>query len=262
MILIDQPDATASNDGPVCEGGSLQLNSQTMTSGTTLFYEWSGPNSYSSTDQNPLIAPVSTADAGIYAVTITVDGCVSLPATTEVVLIDQPDASASNDGPVCEGGSLQLNSQTMTSGATLSYEWSGPNSFSSTDQNPLIAPASTADVGIYAVTITVDGCVSVPTTTEVVLIDQPDATASNDGPVCEGGSLQLSSQTMTSGTTLSYEWSGPNSFSSTDQNPLIAPVSTADAGHLCRDDNSRWLRLRSRYNGSGFNRPTRCNCLQ
>ena len=41
-----------------------------------------------------------------------------------------------------------------------SYSWTGPNSFSSTQQNPSIASATTAATGTYSVIVTVNGCTS------------------------------------------------------------------------------------------------------
>src|SRR5258708_2376385 len=49
--------------------------------------------------------------------------------------------------------------------------------------------------------------------------------ASSNSPICVGQTIHLSSS---GGTT--YTWSGPNSFSSTLQNPSITNATTANAG--------------------------------
>lgn len=49
----------------ICEGDNLELNA---TSG--VFYKWSGPNGFSSTEQNPIIADVSSLNSGFYNVSI------------------------------------------------------------------------------------------------------------------------------------------------------------------------------------------------
>ena len=52
-------------------------------------------------------------------------------------------------------------------------------------------------------------------------------TASNNGPICAGSTLTLSTPTVTGAT---YSWTGPNSFSSTLQNPSITSATTAASG--------------------------------
>jgi hypothetical protein len=66
----------------VSQGGSIQLTAGTVTGASS--YNWSGPNNYSSTSQNPTITNATQANQGNYTVTVTVDGCTSDPATTTV----------------------------------------------------------------------------------------------------------------------------------------------------------------------------------
>ncbi|MDB5272833.1 MAG: C-terminal target protein [Chitinophagaceae bacterium] len=71
-------------------------------------------------------------------------------------LYNTPDGAGSNN-PVCLGGSLNLTSTTIA-GAT--YNWSGPNTFSSASQNPTVSNMSSVNEGVYAVTVTKGGCSS------------------------------------------------------------------------------------------------------
>jgi len=214
---------TASNGGPYCEGATIQLSTPTVGSAT---YSWTGPNGFTSSDQNPTRTNATTADAGTYSVTITVSGCTSAAGTTDVVVNPIPATpTASNGGPYCEGATIQLSTPTV-GGAT--YSWTGPNGFTSSDQNPTRTNATTADAGTYSVTITVSGCTSAAGTTNVVVNATPATpTASNGGPYCEGATIQLSTPTVGGAT---YSWTGPNGFTSTDQNPTRTNATTADAG--------------------------------
>ncbi|MEZ4885873.1 MAG: hypothetical protein R3E32_14160 [Chitinophagales bacterium] len=230
VIVNAVPLATATNDSPTCMGADVQLNSNTSTTGTTVTYQWSGPNSFSSTEQNPIVSNADAASTGDYSVTITVDGCVSQGATTSVIVNAVPLATATNDSPTCMGADVQLNSNTSTTGATVTYQWSGPNSFSSTEQNPIVSNADAASTGDYSVTITVDDCVSQGAMTSVIVNAVPVATATNDSPACMGADVQLNSNTSATGATVSYQWSGPNSFSSTEQNPIVSNADAASAG--------------------------------
>ena len=70
-----------------------------------------------------------------------------------------PTPSATSDSPVCAGATLHLTASAV-SGAT--YAWTGPNGFTSSDQNPTLANATTAASGTYSVTATLGGCTSAP----------------------------------------------------------------------------------------------------
>lgn len=63
-------------------------------------------------------------------------------------------ANASVNGPLLEvGNAIQL-----TSSGGTSYSWTGPNSFTSTQQNPVIPNAQTNNSGIYTVTVANGSC--------------------------------------------------------------------------------------------------------
>ncbi len=210
---------TASNGGPYCEGATIALATPTVSGAT---YSWTGPNGFTSALQNPTRANATTADAGTYSVTITVNGCTSAAGTTNVVVNATPATpTASNGGPYCEGATIQLSTPTV-SGAT--YSWTGPNGFTSALQNPTRSNATTADAGTYSVTITVNGCTSAAGTTNVVVNAAPATpTASNGGPYCTGATIQLSTPTVSGA---SYSWTGPSGFTSSLQNPTATDAGT------------------------------------
>jgi hypothetical protein len=198
-LCVTPATPTASNGGPYCEGATIQLSTPTVAGAT---YAWTGPNGFTSSAQNPTRTNATTADAGTYSVTITVNGCTSAAGTTNVVVNATPATpTASNGGPYCEGATIQLSTPTVA-GAT--YAWTGPNGFTSSAQNPTRANVTTADAGTYSVTITVNGCTSAAGTTNVVVNATPATpTASNGGPYCEGATIQLSTPTVAGAT---YAW--------------------------------------------------------
>lgn len=67
--------------------------------------------------------------------------------------------------PVCEGFPIQLNANSPFTSATFS--WTGPNSFTSTQKNPVINNAQPINAGNYVVIATVSGCPSEPDTVPV-----------------------------------------------------------------------------------------------
>ena len=158
---------TASNGGQVCVGSTLNLYASTVAGAT---YAWTGPNGFTSAEQNPSIPNATAAAAGTYSVTATVGGCTSSSAGTTYATVNAiPSApTASNGGTVCPGGTLSLTASTV-SGAT--YAWTGPNGFTSAAQNPTIPNATTEATGTYSVTATVSGCPSAAGTTEATVGD-------------------------------------------------------------------------------------------
>jgi uncharacterized repeat protein (TIGR01451 family) len=201
--------AAAASNSPVCLGGMIELQA---SGGLT--YSWSGPNGFTSTAQNPTLPSATAAMAGVYNVTVTAYANNST-ATTNVA-INIPTATAAANTPVAVGQAINL---TASGGAT--YTWSGPNAFTSTEQNPIISSAILANGGTYTVTVTnVDGCTATATVAVNVLSSvcaQGITAAANT--ICGGETLNLTATPTVVGA--SYLWSGPNGFSSNEQNPVI-----------------------------------------
>ncbi|MFO7880243.1 MAG: PKD domain-containing protein [Bacteroidales bacterium] len=225
-VLVDQtPDIAAANSGPVCEGADLTLSATTSMTG--MDFAWSGPDSYSSTVEDPVITAATTAADGTYSVVVTDpgSGC-SNSATTAATVNANPTLSASNTGPYCSGEDIQLNA-TGSGGDT--YSWSGPEGFTSTEENPLIAGSTTAMAGTYTVELenTTTGCIT-SATTDVTVSQTPDIAAANSGPICEGDDLTLNATTGFAG--MDFSWTGPDSYSSTVEDPVITAATTAADG--------------------------------
>src|SRR6266571_1787944 len=109
---------TASNGGPYCEGATISLSTPTVTGAT---YAWTGPNAFTSSQQNPTLAKGASADAGTYSVTVTVNGCTSAAGTTNVVVNATPATPTINAGgptTFCQGGNV-----TLTSSSASGNQW-------------------------------------------------------------------------------------------------------------------------------------------
>lgn len=209
--------SASASPASACAGQTISLSAAGGAAGAT--YAWSGPNSFTSTSQNPSVYGVSSLNAGIYTVTVTNSPGCSASATVSVS-VTTISASASNVSG-CLGEAISL---VATGPAGATYSWAGPNSFTSSSQNPVIATSIAANAGVYAVQVSISGCSANANTT--VTLSNAAVSATSNGPVCAGASLQLSAS---SGGT-SYNWSGPNSFSSSLQSPVITSVTTAASG--------------------------------
>jgi hypothetical protein len=178
---------TLGNNGPLCAGSTLNLTASTLAGAT---YSWTGPNGFTSTSQNPTIANITTAGAGTYSVTATVNGCTSVVGTTSVAVNAIPSTpTLGNNGPLCSGSTLNLTASTLA-GAT--YSWTGPNGFTSTSQNPTITNITTAGAGTYTISTTLNGCTSATSSTNVVvLLNTVGTLSSNKSNVCVGENISL-----------------------------------------------------------------------
>jgi hypothetical protein len=87
-----------------------------------------------------------------------------------------PSLTVTSNGPVYVGDVLNL---TASSDAGAVFSWTGPNSFSSTQQNPSIANVTAAASGDYAVTSKVGECEKTKTIT-VSVLDKPSCTPTNN----------------------------------------------------------------------------------
>ncbi|HXS35951.1 MAG TPA: T9SS type A sorting domain-containing protein [Flavipsychrobacter sp.] len=217
---------TDSSNTPVCAGSTLKLYAGNTLSGGV--YNWSGPDTFSSTAKNPTIANIKVSDSGKYYVYVQLHGCRSATDSIDIkVNVTPAMPSDSSNSPVCSGSELKLFSKDDTSGVT--YSWSGPDSFASSVQNPTIATTTLKSSGFYYVAVEKNGCLSHLDSINVKINPVPVAPSdSSNGPVCLGSKLELFSKDDTSGVT--YSWSGPDSFASSVQNPTIAATIAKDSG--------------------------------
>lgn len=241
QVLTDPapPNApTAGYNSPVCSGTTLNLTATPNSPGTTT-YTWSGPGGFTSSLQNPSIAAVTVAQSGTYQVFATVNNCISLVAgTVNVNIIQSPVISTitKTDPTTCTGteGTITINGLVAGQTYTVNYSKNG------TAQTPLTLTANAAGsvtitglgAGNYTnINVTYNGCTSANGPAQVLSDPNPPLapTASGSTPICSGTTLTLNAVPNSAGAT-TYTWTGPNSFSSTSQNPTIPSVTTLASG--------------------------------
>jgi len=237
FTVIATPTVTVPSSFTVCEGTSQPaINLITTPPGATI--QWNNDNTGTGVSQNGTTGLINgftatnTTSANIVSV-ITVNAssavCNSQPATFSITVVPTPTVTVSSNSPVCVNGVINLNS----SGGTI-YSWLGPNNFTSSNQNPSITNVSLAMNGTYSISVGVVGgtnlvCQST-STLSVVVNPLPVVNISSNSPICEGQTINLSADAVGAQT---YSWSGPapNSFSSSNQNPLISNSTLNMAGN-------------------------------
>jgi hypothetical protein len=174
---------------------------------------------------NGIIGPVTATNLppGTYSVlAVNVEsGC----QRSELVIIndgDPPQAIADNGGPYCPGDPISLFGSYTWSGdpGPVSYQWSGPGGFSSSQQNPTNA---TLD-GTYNLVVTVNGCPAPPVSTAVVFNPAAANVTASPATVCPDAP-----STLTASGAVSYEWDTGQSGSSIVVNPTTTTTYTVTA---------------------------------
>ena len=197
-------------DEPTCVGdedGAIQVNVSGGNGGYS--FEWLGPNNYTNTGSS-----ISNLSAGIYTVTVRdAADCVE----SQNIQVAEPDPISITPAVQqvdCRGEATGAITLTVTNvSGNLSYNWTGPNNFTSSNGN-----ISNLQAGVYNLTLTDGaGC----TQTAAVTVTQPAAALTINSiiptPVNTGndGAVNL---TVTGGTPpYTYSWVGPNGFMATTE---------------------------------------------
>src|SRR5690606_23030753 len=148
----------AAEANPICEGDMLTINVVSPAAGVT--YDWNlpGGGTYLNDTTYVVSSTVIGTDNGSYTVTATEDGCTATSNVLNITINPVPAITAEAAVSVCEGEFIQLGSSASATGGTFS--WTGPDGFSSSDEDPLIAGSTLTASGTYSVTVTLNGCTS------------------------------------------------------------------------------------------------------
>lgn len=167
-------------------------------------YAWSGPEGFNANTAN-----IQTSTAGTYIVTVTsANGCTALDTALVTENKVLPTVTVNGGELNCTLTSLELNAEAS---AGVSFAWTGPNGFTSTN-----ATVQATLPGQYIVTVKgANGCMASDTATVTENKVLPTV-------VVQGGEInctveQITLQPVTS-EGVSFAWSGPAGFTSTDAN--------------------------------------------
>lgn len=204
------PAVAASSNAPVCEhDGNGLLLFESGNAATS--WAWTGPNGYTSTDQNPVILNPLLSYSGIYTVVVSDGlGCTNI-ASVNVAVLPLPSVHVLSNDPVC-GGSLTL---FEIQGEAVYWTWYGPNGYIGTSNTPSITlnNVSPADDGFYDVEgLGANGCVAYASV-QVSVKTAKAGPLSGDMRVCPGQKTTLTPLGTQGGT-----WSSSN--------PAIATINS------------------------------------
>jgi gliding motility-associated-like protein len=212
IVVSEYPSSAVNSNSPLCEGSVLNLTAAPVAGAN---YLWSGPNVFSSLNQNPTINAATPLSSGTYICNVALGNCVSTYSTDVIVDAAIP-STIDPAGPFCISDALvDLNSPNEPG------IWSG-NGITNVNTGAFLPSAAGALSS--AITFDSDAYCTSPSTINVQVTSALNATITPVNALCVNGSpVQL--QTLTAGGT----WSGNAVNSSGSVNPTALGVGSFQA---------------------------------
>lgn len=197
-VLMNNPAMNPqADDTTICPGNTVTLNAS--GSGTISWYD---ADSNLVATGNLFTTPAIDSTTVYFVQSTDVNGCQSqwVPVFVFVPPLSTAPPVFANT-PVCEGDDIYFYTIPVTG---ASYQWTGPNGFTSSSDSPVISNATVNDTGTYSLVISLTGCQSLPGSIDITVNPLPQTPViSGDSVYCEGDSVYL----FTAGdSTMSYYW--------------------------------------------------------
>ena len=219
-----------------CSSGTESIDLTTNIEGGKTPYniQWVGPNNFSSANPSPTIINASIVNTGTYTILVKDQNDCVADASTSVDIIDGlPTPIIALVSGSCDGDQLEL-SVTNYEGQEVNYNWTVPNEtgiVNLTASSIRIPSANDAYKGRYLLTTNSGRCAAqsdtfhldnfnVITATPLALYEKTEN--------CAAANLELFANAT--GSNLSYQWTGPNGFTSNLMNPVITNANTDNNG--------------------------------
>ena len=220
---------TIVNNSTICIDDTIRLNTPTIYTGTLVNYTWiNGAGENIGLGRSLRIAADNPVAINPFILQVEVDGC--LAEDSDLIEVDKqgrPTALATASANfTCKGEAVQLYAQES---AQVTYEWRilGKEELISTLANPVFNNLQqTTD---YELMVRNEDCSNqfARDTVRIVVNEIPNfepTAAYTLNPDCSPSDLMLKVEISGDTTSLSFNWTGPNGFTSRLKNPVIANV--------------------------------------
>ncbi|MCX2474740.1 PKD domain-containing protein [Pedobacter sp. MC2016-05] len=224
----DKPTITAS-DVTLCQGDVLQLSTPFLNLAT---YHWSGPNGFTSTEQNPAIPNVGLEHIGIYKLFVQVGDCISEENSLEILSVDlKPEAAFS----IVVNNKCESNQSFSFVNASKNYtklKWDFGLSVRTNADAANNSKIITFDSpGPKTITLTIEtdnGCISIASQDILVELKPEIPEISINKPAfCINDLIRLSVPQQEN---MSYLWTGPDNFTAATSSVEIPVNNFSKAG--------------------------------
>jgi len=213
----DFANPVASSNAPLCQGSTLFLTASSIQGAA---YQWTGPNGFTSTLQNPSISNATAAASGDYSVTATLNGCTSSAGITTVNIHAIPSKPLAISGSIsqCANDTGIIYSISPVSDADT-YSWSVPSNANITANS---GTQIKVDFQNFAGNISVSASNACGTSALQTIFVSIDSANSAFSPL--SGSLvnPLTFTPVQSGANYSWTFHSGSIPTSTAQNPVVS----------------------------------------
>ena len=236
-LIVTEFDLSPSVDPILCVGDTIRLfaNGPVGPGSTQLQYQWTGPDGFNSTEENPIIANSTLNAAGRYSLTINgQNGCVT-SGTVDLIIQDftAPDISVAARS-VCIGDSILVTTTQFTSDVVYTWhEGVFPNGeIIQVGPSSELRIAPSLGTHEYYVVIESNDCgltFDPSASVSISVVARPTFSSTDDSiELCFGDTLQLAGTTNENDVNL--RWVGPNDFSSDSGITTVPNVSLEQSG--------------------------------
>ena len=192
----------------------MELYTPDVPGGT---FEWTGPNGFASTQQNPIIANFDASMVGTYQIRVTLGACISAWGSTVVSESVAPDLTITTSDPVtfCQGKNAILSVPLL---GGISYQWLQDGvDIGGANTNLFSATVS----GVYTVRVTnSDNCSNVTPGITISALPPPTAGFTSPDEACLNLPLSFSNTSVfDANQNIFYQWDFGDGNVSTLANP-------------------------------------------
>lgn len=231
VVVNTGPTATFNVVSPICAGDNTTVT-YTGSGTAAANYSWNFGTAtvVSGTGQGPYTLNWNTAGNYSIGLSVSENGCNSSPQIVNVVVNPIPTATIIAPGGQClTGNSFNFAAGAPGPGTTFSWTFTGANTTTSSQQNP--SGISWPAAGTYPVglTVTQNGCVSAPATTNISVYDIPQV-AFNGGPLSGCAPLTVNFSSIFNNGITNYSWSFAGTAGGNTPNPVFTFGTTGSFG--------------------------------
>lgn len=205
-----------STGGDICEGGTLELFANIENGREPITYLWTGPNGFSSTEENPTITNLGLDGSGTYKLQVwDAYGCDNLTDSIEVTISANAIVDAGEDQLICSDNPVAVLDGSIT-GVNSTGIWTGGNGSFSPNNRSLNASyyptAAEIAAGYVELTLTDDNpqapCLPQQSTVRLTILPDFDIEFQTTRPVCyEGNDGRITATIQGGKAPYSYLWS-------------------------------------------------------
>jgi PKD repeat protein len=225
IFVAPMPDANFIVDNPnQCQNiGVFNFTNYSKVSIGGLRYNWNFDDGNTSTVINPSI---KFANFGVYTsrlIAISDFGC-SDTFYGKLSAIESPTVDLPNFKLACEYDTVSLVPY-INGHKPLIYSWNGPNGFTDATPRIFFNTSFKSIQGKYHIKVTDSTGCWAKDSGDITVLDRPIVNASIKSPVCSGKDVYFYSNGASQ-----YRWTGPLSFTSNQQNPIIVKAQQPNSG--------------------------------